>query len=131
MNDMKEVPFGKVTSYGHIAKLIGKPQCPRQVGQALKHLPFYTPTENPTFHSNNVPWQRVISSNGTIPRREPGAADRHAQVLQGEGVAVDRKPDGRLCVDFSECGWFPEYLPSEADAYSSLSSTEEGTENGE
>ncbi|KAG2161803.1 hypothetical protein D6D17_06592 [Aureobasidium pullulans] len=28
-NAVREVPYGKVTSYGHIARLLGKPECPR------------------------------------------------------------------------------------------------------
>lgn len=39
----------------------------RQVGQALKHLP--STTQGNVFHNGNVPWQRVISSNGIIPKR--------------------------------------------------------------
>ncbi|CRK29078.1 hypothetical protein BN1723_014230 [Verticillium longisporum] len=33
---VQEIPRGKVTSYGHIAALIGTPERPRQVGTAEK-----------------------------------------------------------------------------------------------
>ncbi|KAI5848298.1 6-O-methylguanine DNA methyltransferase [Tricharina praecox] len=113
---VQEIPHGRVTTYGHIAKLIGKPQCPRQVGQALKHLPPASTAADNTYHTGNVPWQRVIASDGTVPRRDdPGGAARHAQVLRDEGIEVGTKADGRFMVDLEVVGWFPEVLPSEED----------------
>ncbi|RPA96506.1 hypothetical protein L873DRAFT_1829466 [Choiromyces venosus 120613-1] len=105
---VQEIPYGRVTSYGHIAHLIGK------LGQALKHLP--TDPAN-TFHHGNVPWQRVIAASGLIPRRDnPSGAARHAQALRSEGVIVTTTSTGGgggLHVDLSgECGWFPNVLPS-------------------
>ncbi|KFY01906.1 hypothetical protein O988_02450, partial [Pseudogymnoascus sp. VKM F-3808] len=63
---IQEIPHGKVTSYAHIAKLIGTPQRPRQVGVCLKHL-----SDDPAqrFNSDTVPWQRVISAKGMISPR--------------------------------------------------------------
>ncbi|KAJ9149928.1 hypothetical protein NKR23_g3982 [Pleurostoma richardsiae] len=109
---VQEVPHGRVTSYGHIAKLIGTPQRPRQVGVCLKHLPDGSDAR---FNSTNVPWQRVISSKGIIsPRSQPSGAHAQALALQAEGVAVTTGPLGEHTVDLAEYGWFPEYLPSEA-----------------
>jgi len=111
---IQEIPYGKVTSYGHIARLIGTPQRPRQVGVCLKHLSS-DPTSN--FHNGNVPWQRVINSKGQIsPRGHPSGAANQAQVLGGEGVTVNRGSLGEFTVDFSEYGWFPRQLPSEEAA---------------
>ncbi|KUJ18184.1 DNA binding methylated-DNA--cysteine S-methyltransferase [Mollisia scopiformis] len=111
---IQEIPYGKVTSYGHIAKLIGTPQRPRQVGVCLKHLSSDT-THN--FHNGNVPWQRVINSKGMIsPRGHPSGAANQARVLRGEGVTVNSGSLGELLVDFSEYGWFPRQLPSEEAA---------------
>ncbi|KAI5852909.1 6-O-methylguanine DNA methyltransferase [Morchella snyderi] len=119
---VQEIPHGKVTSYGHIAYLIGKPQCPRQVGQALKHLPSSSNDAQGNtivFHNGNVPWQRVISSNGIIPiRDDPTAAARHAQALRSEGVTVTTRARGALQVDLDGFGWFPGSLPSEGSEYS-------------
>lgn len=36
---VRDVPAGKVISYGEIASLLGKPQCSRMVGRALKQVP--------------------------------------------------------------------------------------------
>ncbi|KAE8381990.1 6-O-methylguanine DNA methyltransferase [Aspergillus bertholletiae] len=109
---VQEIPPGKVTSYGHIALLLGYPQRPRQVGVCLKHLP--TSSEE-YFHSGNVPWQRVINSKGMISHREPGSAERQADALRHEGVEVETDAMGEFYVDFGRYGWFPSILPSEEE----------------
>ncbi|KAL1839324.1 hypothetical protein VTJ49DRAFT_1652 [Mycothermus thermophilus] len=93
---VQEIPPGRVTSYGHIAKLIGTHPSHR-------------------FHSANVPWQRVINSRGIISPRgsHPGGAQNQAAALRAEGVVVTTGPLGELMVDLDEYGWFPEVLPSE------------------
>jgi methylated-DNA-protein-cysteine methyltransferase-like protein len=125
---IQEIPHGKVTSYAHIARLIGrreslnqiyhhyldsdlKPaECPRQVGVCLKHLPD-DPTQR--FNNDTVPWQRVVNAKGGISPRGPGSTTRQATALRREGVQVDRSAMGEYSVDFSTYGWFPEMLPSE------------------
>ncbi|CAG5145422.1 uncharacterized protein ALTATR162_LOCUS1708 [Alternaria atra] len=114
---IQEVPSGKVTSYGHIAKLVGKPECPRQVGVCLKNLPSPSTDsskKSPTFHSRNVPWQRVINAKGGISPRGPSAAAQQADALRREGVEVRQDAMGQYTVDLGQYGWFPEVLPSEA-----------------
>ncbi|KAI0972832.1 6-O-methylguanine DNA methyltransferase [Xylaria arbuscula] len=108
---VQEIPEGKVTSYGHIAKLVGTPQRPRQVGVCLKHLSHDAGARH---NSENVPWQRVINSKGIIsPRSQPSGTRNQAAALRAEGVAVSEDALGEMSVDFSEYGWFPEILPSE------------------
>ncbi|KAL2755382.1 hypothetical protein ACRALDRAFT_2041759 [Sodiomyces alcalophilus JCM 7366] len=109
---VQEIPHGKVTTYGHIAHLVGTPQRARQVGMCLKHLPL---DPEARFNSDNVPWQRVINSRGTIsPRSVPEGTQVQATALRAEGVEVRRLALGELAVDFEVYGWFPEVLPSEA-----------------
>ncbi|KAI9747085.1 MAG: hypothetical protein M1815_004635 [Lichina confinis] len=104
---VQEIPRGKVTSYGHIARLIGH-------RVSLKHLPSARDNTGAAFHNENVPWQRVISSKGIIsPRGEPSGAARHAEALRAEDVEVERGNLGELTVDFGAYGWFPKVLPSE------------------
>ncbi|CAK7273718.1 Alkyltransferase-like protein 1 [Sporothrix epigloea] len=119
---VQEVPYGKVTSYGHIAALIGMPQRPRQVGVCLKHLPEQGSVPQgllSRFHSGTVPWQRVISAKGVISPRGPAAGgalsrNRQADALRAEGVEVTVDALGEMSVDLARYGWFPEQLPSEA-----------------
>lgn len=108
---VQEIPEGKVTSYGHIAKLIGAPERPRQVGICLKYLSQDAGAEH---HSGNVPWQRVINAKGIIsPRSQPSGARNQAAALRAEGVTVSTDALGELSVDLAEYGWFPDILPSE------------------
>ncbi|KAF8649122.1 hypothetical protein AX16_006003 [Volvariella volvacea WC 439] len=106
---VRRIPHGRVTSYGHIAKLIGMPRYSRHVGQALKFLPADQNQGNP------VPWQRVISSSGTISSRGPGTdgAQRQREALEAEGVDVVEGRTGELRIDLSVYGWFPQSLPVE------------------
>ncbi|KAJ5513840.1 Winged helix-turn-helix transcription repressor DNA-binding [Penicillium fimorum] len=108
---IQEIPRGKVTSYGHIARLLGEPQRPRQVGVCLKVLA--SPESGSHFNSNTVPWQRVINSKGMISHRGPGSAERQAEALAEEGVEVTTDSMGEMYVDFSRYGWFPSELPTE------------------
>ncbi|MCJ1225261.1 hypothetical protein MMC12_001910 [Toensbergia leucococca] len=118
---VQEIPHGKVTSYGHIARLLGKPECPRQVGMCLKHLPAFSATSDHYFHDDNVPWQRVINAKGIISPRGPGGAQRQATVLRREGVIVGTGHLGELSVDLGAFGWFPPNLPSDVADGSGLS----------
>ncbi|KAF1948042.1 hypothetical protein EJ02DRAFT_440194 [Clathrospora elynae] len=122
---IQEIPHGKVTSYGHIARLVGKREL--QVGVCLKNLPSPSTDsskQSPTFHSGNVPWQRVINAKGGISPRGPSAAGQQADALRREGVEVRQDAMAQYTVDLGEYGWFPDVLPSEAGLVES--SDEEG-----
>ncbi|KIW67010.1 hypothetical protein PV04_06288 [Phialophora macrospora] len=115
---IQQIPYGKVTSYGHIALLLDFPKRARQVGVCLKHLPTFDPA-NPdeyVFHDQNVPWQRVVNSKGGIsPRGDDGAAaTRQAERLRAEGVEVNEaRGIEEMTVDFGTYGWFPDRLPDD------------------
>jgi len=96
------IPLCRVTSYGHIAKLIGMPRHSRHVGQALK---FLSPETNPP-----VPWHRVIGASGAVSSRGPGTqgAERQRDALVAEGVEVTVSRSGEMKVDFAQWGWFPQ-----------------------
>ena len=53
---IREIPCGRVASYGQIAKIAGVPRGARQVGFALRQLP----------PRHGVPWYRVVQVSGTI-----------------------------------------------------------------
>lgn len=53
---IRDIPKGKVASYGQIAEIAGIPRGARQVGWALRQLPA----------GHDVPWYRVITSSGRI-----------------------------------------------------------------
>jgi len=88
---VREIPRGRVASYGQIAWIVNAPT-PRMVGYALAGLP----------NDSDVPWQRVINSQGGIsPRGDPGGGGRQQQLLETEGVKFG--PEVR--VDFARFGW--------------------------
>ncbi|KAI0324396.1 MGMT family protein [Cubamyces sp. BRFM 1775] len=98
---VRQIPPQRVTSYGHVAKLIGMPNHSRHVGQALK---FVSPDVQPP-----IPWHRVLSSSGAISSRGPGTdgAARQRDALIAEGVEVETTRSGELKVNLREYGWFP------------------------
>ncbi|EJU05381.1 DNA binding methylated-DNA--cysteine S-methyltransferase [Dacryopinax primogenitus] len=100
---VRMIPHAHVTSYGHIAKLIGMPRHSRHVGQALKWLP----------EGSDIPWQRVISSSGQISSRGPATegAQLQREALEAEGVEVTMPVGGGTGrVNFREYGWFPDHV---------------------
>lgn len=78
----RQIPHGLVATYGQLAQLIPSPPdidpdeykafSPRWVGSAMAACPA------------DVPWQRVINSQGKISKR-PGAESQR-QLLEQEGV---------------------------------------------
>lgn len=69
-----KIPFGKLESYGGLAKKVGFPQAARAVGQALKKNPL------PLF----IPCHRVIASDGSMGGYTPGVPIKR-KLLQIEG----------------------------------------------
>lgn len=74
---IQQIPFGKVTTYGEIARMAGFPGYARHVGRALSHLP----------EESKLPWHRVINSQGKIVL---GGSDfvRQRGLLLAEGIDV-------------------------------------------
>jgi methylated-DNA-protein-cysteine methyltransferase-like protein len=90
---VRQIPPGKVATYGQIARLVGG--CtPRMVGYAMSALTRCAGT--------NVPWQRVINYKGKISPHGFGYGSAlQRQILEVEGVLFDL--DGK--VDFDIFGW--------------------------
>ncbi len=85
---VRRIPPGKVSSYGRIASMLGRPRAARAVGYALNALS--DKKDNPDYA--DVPWQRVVNSQGRISiiNREQSANDQ-ADLLRAEGVEVSKK----------------------------------------
>ena len=81
---LKQVPYGKVVTYGQIAMMLGAPRMARQVGYAL-HV-------NP--EPGVIPCHRVLNRFGALaPAFAFGGREEHRRRLAAEGVAF--LPDGR------------------------------------
>lgn len=85
---VRRIPRGKVSSYGRIANMLGRPRAARAVGYALNALS--DKKDEQTYA--NVPWQRVVNSQGriSIVNREQ-SANNQAELLRAEGVEVSEK----------------------------------------
>jgi methylated-DNA-protein-cysteine methyltransferase-like protein len=92
---VRRIPRGKVTSYGRVAQMLGRPRAARAVGYALNALT--DKKDQSTFVK--VPWQRVVNSQGriSIVNRE-NSAQYQAELLREEGVVVSQ--DLRINLDF-------------------------------
>lgn len=88
---VKQVPAGKVTTYGGVARAAGAPRCSRQVGWAL-HV-------NPK--QGEIPCHRVVFRDGSLTDGFAfGGRDVQKALLIGEGVifAEDYKVDMKKCL---------------------------------
>lgn len=75
----RKIPKGKVATYGQIAMLITTPRAAQVVGFALRALPKET----------DVPWQRIINSQGRISIQNPQwPQSEQARLLRKEGITV-------------------------------------------
>ncbi len=88
---LRQVPRGKVITYGEVALIAGFPGAARAVGTLLRGGAY----------GDDVPWQRVIGAGGRITTYRAGIGDLQRQLLELEGVEV--APGGRI--DLSRFGW--------------------------
>jgi methylated-DNA-protein-cysteine methyltransferase-like protein len=86
---VRQIPAGRVATYGQIAAIIPPPEgmnlkeydafAPRWVGGAMAACP------------KEVPWQRVINSQGKISLRKEGDGSKQRELLEAEGVQFDER----------------------------------------
>jgi len=85
---VRRVPRWQVTSYGRIASMLGAPNAARAVGYALRALKDRG--DDPAYA--DIPWQRVINSQGRISIVNPEhGAQEQARLLREEGVEVSEE----------------------------------------
>ena len=90
---VSQIPPGRVSSYGEVARMAGLPGLSRYVGYALRQLPDDT----------DIPWFRVLNSQGRISFPQGSAAYlRQQSHLILDGVTVK---DGK--VNKKVYGWQP------------------------
>jgi len=92
---VKLIPFGKVTSYGAIARYLGSGGSSRMVGWAMN-----------ASHQNlqNIPAHRVVNRNGLLTGKQHfGGPDVMKQLLQSEGVILE----GDQIMNFDSVFWDP------------------------
>lgn len=78
---VRQIPHGRVATYGQVARLAGLNGHARQVGYALNSL----------ADGHDIPWHRVINSKGEISRRsEPYLEKIQRELLEQEDIQFDQ-----------------------------------------
>lgn len=89
----QQIPYGRVTSYGAIAKYLGAARSARMVGWAMNNS-----------HSKDVPAHRVVNRVGVLTGKHHfGGSNLMQQLLENEGIKV---VDNQI-VDFQKYFWDP------------------------
>lgn len=92
---VRQIPYGKVTSYGAIAKALGTARSARMVGWAM----------NASHSLEDVPAHRVVNRKGLLTGKlHFDGTNLMQQLLESEGIAV---MDNQI-VDFEKHFWQPE-----------------------
>jgi methylated-DNA-protein-cysteine methyltransferase-like protein len=92
---VREIPYGRVTSYGAIARAIGSPQAGRMVGWAVNQS---------LAGAEFLPAHRVVNRNGCLTGKHHfGGSDTMQQLLESEGLQIE---DDQI-VDFDKFFWDP------------------------
>jgi methylated-DNA-protein-cysteine methyltransferase-like protein len=90
----RQIPYGKVTSYGAIAKALGTARSSRMVGWAM----------NACHNIEDVPAHRVVNRKGLLTGKHHfDGTNLMQQLLENEGVVVI---DNEI-QDFEKVFWTP------------------------
>ncbi len=76
---VRQIPYGKVTSYGAIAKYLGSAKSSRTVGYAMNASHLLVP---------KIPAHRVVNRNGMITGKHHFGGDTMQQYLEAEGITI-------------------------------------------
>lgn len=89
---VRQIPRGRVMTYGQLAALAGSPTAARIVG-GIAH-----------FGDPDLPWQRVVNKKGGLASGYPGGRSGHKVALEAEGLKVSEDNE----VSIQELLWWPE-----------------------
>jgi methylated-DNA-protein-cysteine methyltransferase-like protein len=91
---VREIPFGRVCSYGLIARHLGSPQSARMVGWAM----------NASHTKEDVPAHRVVNRIGLLTGKQHfEGSNLMQQLLESEGIQIKENQ----VVDFEQFVWNP------------------------
>ncbi len=90
----KKIPYGRVTSYGAIAKYLGAERSARMVGWAM----------NASHNNDEIPAHRVVNRNGLLTGKSHfDGTNLMQQLLENEGISVKNNK----IIDFKKHFWNP------------------------
>jgi methylated-DNA-protein-cysteine methyltransferase-like protein len=91
----RQIPYGKVTSYGAIARALGTARSARMVGWAM----------NACHNMDDIPAHRVVNQKGLLTGKfHFDGTNLMQQLLESEGIKVVNNQ----IVDFEKHFWKPE-----------------------
>ena len=91
---VRKIPFGRVSTYGLIARHLGSTSSARTVGWAL----------NACHNDSSIPAHRVVNRNGVLTGKHHfKGIELMQQLLENEGVTI---VDDKI-LDFEEKIWIP------------------------
>ena len=103
---VNEIPVGRVMTYGQIADILGEGYTARTIGYVMH-----------AADTENVPWQRVINSQGSCSTGKMTLpVNLQQKILEDEGVVFNEK--GKC--DLGKYRWFPEGFGEGKDKQPSL-----------
>lgn len=89
---VKQIPAGKVSTYGQIARLCGSPRASRAVGYALHCNP----------NQGEIPCYKIVNREGKLAKSFAfGGIEVQKMLLENDGIIVDEE----FCVDLKEFLW--------------------------
>ncbi len=90
----RKIPYGRVTSYGTIAKHLGTPGSARMVGWAM----------NNSKNDPTIPAHRVVNKNGLLTGKHHfEGSNLMQQLLENEGIIIKHNQ----IQDFNQVFWEP------------------------
>jgi len=75
---IKNIPEGKVMTYGQIAREAGSPRAARQVVRALHSM----------SRKHRLPWHRVVNAKGQIALKDDDSYTEQLFSLESEGIQI-------------------------------------------
>jgi methylated-DNA-protein-cysteine methyltransferase-like protein len=98
---VREIPLGKVMTYGQIAEILGEGYTARTVGYVMH-----------AANTENVPWQRVINAKGGCSTAMiTMIVNLQQKMLEDEGIEFSEKG---FC-DLKIYRWYPEGYEKDDD----------------
>jgi len=80
VNIIRNIPEGRVLTYGMVAALAGKPRGARQISRILHSM----------SKKYDLPWHRIVNSKGKISLKQSRGYELQKALLESEGIKFSK-----------------------------------------